>query len=174
MAEEWYYLKGEQQIGPVTKEKLLEAYQWGEINSQTLVWNNGMPDWQPAGKVQGLLPVISTLQSSPQPMQPTATPYGASYGPTPGMPVATPSYAPPKPASNLVWAILALICCCWPAAIPAIVYAAKVDSRYDAGDYAGAQEAADKTKTWLWVSFIAGLIAWGIGILLNIAAAGIR
>ena len=59
----------------------------------------------------------------------------------------------------LVFAILATVFCCLPAGIPAIVYAAQVNSKLQAGDVAGAQAASNNAKTWCFVS--AGL---GVGV----------
>lgn len=59
----------------------------------------------------------------------------------------------------LVFAILATVFCCLPAGIPAIVYAAQVNSKLQAGDVAGAQVASNNAKTWCFVS--AGL---GVGV----------
>lgn len=71
--------------------------------------------------------------------------------------------APPSPPPNyLVFAILVTIFCCLPFGIVAIVFAAQVNSKAAAGDYAGALDASKKAKTWCWVAFILGLI-WCIG-----------
>jgi hypothetical protein len=57
----------------------------------------------------------------------------------------------------LVFAILATVFCCLPAGIPAIVFAAQVNGKLQAGDIAGAQYASKNAKTWCWVSFGVGL-----------------
>ena len=57
----------------------------------------------------------------------------------------------------LVFAILATVFCCLPAGIPAIVYAAKVNSKLQAGDLAGAQAASNNAKTWCLISLGLGL-----------------
>lgn len=68
-------------------------------------------------------------------------------------------YAPtPKPDNFLMWAILSTIFCCLPFGIPSIVYASKVDGLWYAGDYAGAQNAASKARTWFWWAFVTGLV----------------
>lgn len=68
------------------------------------------------------------------------------------------SYVPSqKPDNYLVWSILATLFCCVPTGIAAIVFAAQVDSKWTAGDYAGAQNASEKAKLWSWVSFGLGL-----------------
>jgi hypothetical protein len=70
------------------------------------------------------------------------------------------------PVQNyLVFAILATVLCCLPAGIPAIVYAAQVNGKLQAGDIAGAQAASKNAKMWCWISAGAGLavgVIWGI------------
>jgi hypothetical protein len=57
----------------------------------------------------------------------------------------------------LVFAILATVLCCLPAGIPAIVYAAQVNGKLQAGDIVGAQAASRNAKMWCWISFGLGL-----------------
>jgi uncharacterized membrane-anchored protein len=68
----------------------------------------------------------------------------------------------------LVFAILATVFCCLPAGIPAIVFAAQVNGKLQAGDLAGAQAASRNAKTWCWVSFGVGLGSILIWILLMV------
>lgn len=63
---------------------------------------------------------------------------------------------PPKPISHLDLAILSTLFCCLPLGIVSIVYAAKVNDLYNAGDYAGAQDASDKAMKYAeWGAFAA-------------------
>jgi len=57
----------------------------------------------------------------------------------------------------LVFAILTTIFCCLPAGIPAIVYAAQVNGKLQAGDIAGAQAASKNAKMWCWIAAGAGI-----------------
>jgi interferon-induced transmembrane protein/zinc ribbon protein len=57
----------------------------------------------------------------------------------------------------LVFAILATVFCCLPAGIPAIIYAAQVNSKLQAGDLAGAQAASNNAKMWCLISLGFGL-----------------
>src|SRR5580658_9686976 len=66
----------------------------------------------------------------------------------------------------LVFAILATILCCLPAGIPAIVYAAQVNGKLQAGDIAGAQAASNNAKMWCWISAGAGLAVGAIWMIL--------
>ncbi len=71
--------------------------------------------------------------------------------------VAGSSRRPPE--NYLVQAILVTLFCCLPCGIAAIVYAAQVNGRAQAGDIQGAIKASQNAKTWCWVSFGLGL-AW--------------
>ena len=66
--------------------------------------------------------------------------------------------AGPPPNNYLVPAILTIFCC-WPLAIPAIVFAAQVNSKYNAGDYQGAAEASRRARTFALIAFVVGLVA---------------
>ncbi len=46
---EWYYAVGEDRKGPVSEEEFQRLVQQGVITSQTLVWHEGMANWQPHG-----------------------------------------------------------------------------------------------------------------------------
>jgi len=69
----------------------------------------------------------------------------------------------------LVFAILATVLCCIPTGIVAIVYAAQVNGKLQAGDIAGAQLASKNAKMWCWVSFGLGLAITAISLLLVMA-----
>jgi hypothetical protein len=90
-----------------------------------------------------------------------AAPPGALAPPLVGMPgVPVPNY--------LVFSILATVLCCLPAGIVAIVYAAQVNGKLQAGDIAGAQAASKNAKLWCWISFGVGL---GFGLLYGLLIA---
>lgn len=84
-----------------------------------------------------------------------------------------PAAAPVSVPNNLLWAILATLCCCLPTGIVAIVFAAQVDSKAAAGDYAGAREASQKAAFWSWVSLglgVVGGLAYGGLMMLGVVA----
>ena len=84
----------------------------------------------------------------------------------PAAPIQTPGVVIPPGATiqnYLVFAILATVFCCHPAGIPAIVYAAQVNGKLQAGDLAGAKAASDNAKMWCWISFgvgLGGVVLW--------------
>ena len=78
----------------------------------------------------------------------------------------------PAPSNYLVWAILSTIFCCLPLGIASIVFAAQVNSKWAAGDYAGAQEASAKAKKFAIWSAVAGVAVGLIYLVGVIAIAG--
>jgi TM2 domain-containing membrane protein YozV len=59
VAAEWYYAKGQQQIGPVSEADLKSLASDGTLAAGDLVWKTGMTDWVPARQVPGLFPAAS-------------------------------------------------------------------------------------------------------------------
>jgi len=80
---------------------------------------------------------------------PPQPPYGA-------MPPGQPMGGPPPP-NYLVWAIISTILCCLPLGVVSIVFAAQVNSKWQVGDVAGAQDSSRKAKQFaLWSTIIGG------------------
>lgn len=50
----WYIIFNGQQVGPIDKYQLVNY----NLNPSSLVWHEGMPDWQPAGGVPELQDVL--------------------------------------------------------------------------------------------------------------------
>ncbi len=74
------------------------------------------------------------------------------------------------PENYLIWAILSTLFCCWPVGIASIVYASKVDSAFNRGDYEGALEASKNAKKWAWISAISAIVFWVLYCLLIVIA----
>ena len=53
----WYYAENGQQAGPIDDAQLEELAREGKILFDTLVWQEGMAEWQPYGQVRALGPV---------------------------------------------------------------------------------------------------------------------
>lgn len=51
---EWYYAKGDQQVGPVTLQEMQAMTADGRLQESDLVWKEGLADWTPAGRVHTL------------------------------------------------------------------------------------------------------------------------
>jgi hypothetical protein len=76
----------------------------------------------------------------------------------------------------LLPAILVTVCCCLPAGIASVVFAAQANARRELGDVAGGWDAAGKAKLWAWVGFGLSILFYGgyaalfgIGILAELA-----
>jgi uncharacterized RDD family membrane protein YckC len=48
----WYYVNGGQQAGPVDDAQLEGLVRAGQVRAETLVWHEGMANWQPYGQVR--------------------------------------------------------------------------------------------------------------------------
>lgn len=71
-----------------------------------------------------------------------------------------PIVPPARPKNWLVEAILLTIFCCLPFGIVAIIFAAQVNSKYDTGDYEGAQKASRDAGKWTKIGLFSGLAFW--------------
>jgi uncharacterized RDD family membrane protein YckC len=47
----WYYAEGKRKAGPISEEELKSLFKNRKINMETLVWRQGMKDWEELGKV---------------------------------------------------------------------------------------------------------------------------
>lgn len=57
MSDQWYYLNGEEQVGPYPGAQLHELIAAGAIVRETLLWTEGMPEWLPAEQIENLFPI---------------------------------------------------------------------------------------------------------------------
>ena len=100
----------------------------------------GTPPDTGSGSVEAQVPPYSTGSA---PGRQSTHP----YAPSPGENI--PNYLPQ--------AILVTICCCLPAGIVAIVFAAQVNGKIARGDLVGARSASNNARTWAWVAFGLGI-----------------
>lgn len=138
--ENYFYLNEQrEQKGPCSSEELLQH----GIQPNTLVWKNGMADWMPAGEVEELKGLFATGEGSVPPPIPPVTP-------------AEPRRE--KPDSWLVWAILSTVLCCLPLGVVSIIYAAKVDNLWAAGQYDEAERASKNARLFFFLALIFGIV----------------
>lgn len=149
----YHVARNGQQLGIYPKDDAAARYQRGEILPTDLVWAEGMPGWVPASTVFAPNPV-----PPPPPPPPSTGPDVRTPGPVPFDTGAAALARPPKPDNFLVWSILATVFCCLIGGIIAIVYSTQVDSKYAAGDYAGAADAAKTAKLWTMISAGVGVL----------------
>src|SRR2546421_5561919 len=48
---EWYYVEAGQRVGPLSPEQFEQAVSGGKIAPHTLVWKEGLAEWQPYSAV---------------------------------------------------------------------------------------------------------------------------
>ena len=72
----------------------------------------------------------------------------------------------------LVPAIISIFCC-WPLAIPAIIFAVQVNNKVTAGDIAGAQDASKKAKMFSFIAIGLGLAGTLIYIIMIVFFGGL-
>ena len=109
------------------------------------------------------------VQPETQPQEPQPTAQQPQPQPVQQQP------AGPKPRNFLELSIFATLFCCLPFGIPAIIFAAQVDSNWNAGRYQEARDASRKAKTWMLVSVILGaliVIAYTALIIVGVAKEG--
>ena len=180
--KKYYYITPEkEQRGPVEAAMLASC----GVDSNTMVWTEGMSNWQPAGEIPDLAFFIITAPTPPpfnstsqqadgsqqqygpeQYQQASGATGNASepntgqgYDPSVGQGMNNDMGMPPAmPDNNLVWAILSTIFCCLPLGVVSIVYASRVNSLYMSRDYIGAQQAADNAKNWALYSMLASVV----------------
>jgi hypothetical protein len=72
------------------------------------------------------------------------------------------------PPNYLVFAILVTIFCCQILGIVSIVFAAQVNSKWNAGDFEGALSSSKNAKLWAWIGLASGIAVALIVALLSI------
>ena len=55
----WYYSEDGKQVGPIDETELNRLVTLGAVRSDTLVWHEGLPSWQPLGVVRGMHPAAA-------------------------------------------------------------------------------------------------------------------
>lgn len=74
-----------------------------------------------------------------------------------------------KPDNMLVWSILTTVVCCLPLGIMAILESNKVDRLWAEGDTMGAENAAEKAKTYCLIALGLGVLIYIIGVVIGLA-----
>jgi hypothetical protein len=87
----------------------------------------------------------------------------------------------PPPASGgatgtvpnyMVPAIISIFCC-WPLAIPAIIFAAQVNGKLAAGDTAGAEDSSKKAKMFSFIAIGLGVLGILIYVIMLVLGVGL-
>src|SRR6266850_6967064 len=72
----------------------------------------------------------------------------------------------------LVPAIISIFCC-WPLAIPAIIFATQVNSKLAAGDTAGAEDSSKKAKMFSFIAIGLGLLCILVYVIMLVLGVGL-
>lgn len=100
---EWFHAEGNRQQGPLPAEQLIELFRSNQVSLDTLVWREGMPQWQPLRSVVdelGLIVPAVDAAAAPIPTAPPAVPEPPSL--PPATPYATaPAMSAPVPKKGL-------------------------------------------------------------------------
>lgn len=161
----YYYLNERQEpVGPVTLETIGALVSSGRLPATVFVARAGDAEWVP---YSAWCAAASAPSATPAPRQarPGARMSRAGASPLSLSALPVTSIAPctmPKPATNMVWAILVTFCCCSPLGIVAIIKAASVDSHYYAGRYLEAVKASRSAANWCGWSVILVLLPYVI------------
>lgn len=123
------------EYGPISVDQVQQWIREGRANAQTRARAEDGVEW----KALGEFPEFAAAVQAP-----------------PAVAVVPPRSTESVP-THLAPAILATLFCCLPFGIAAIVFAAQVNSKLQAGDVAGAKESSRKAKMWCWWSVIAWL-----------------
>ena len=61
----WFFASQGEQQGPYAEAQLREFIARGTVGADTLVWSEGMTDWQRAGDIPGLVSATSAVRTAP-------------------------------------------------------------------------------------------------------------
>lgn len=142
----YFYTNGTDKFGPFTLEELKEKH----LIPETLVWFQGLGEWQSAGSIPELNQLFN---QTPPPV--TNSNNNQTY---------TESNSqinigrPPK--TWLIESIIVTILCCLPFGIIGIIKASKVESRFLSGNIDEAYRLSASAKSWVIYSVIGGIIAY--------------
>ena len=142
--KKYFFTDGTNKFGPFTLDELKEK----NISRETLVWFQELNDWKSAGEI----PELSELFIyTPPPLEKELTTKNNSNMENQNFNQNQP------PKTWLLESILVTLFCCLPFGIVGIVNAAKVESRFYAGDIEGAKRASQEAGKWTKVSFWIGI-----------------
>ena len=143
--KKYYYTDGANTFGPFSIDELKEK----RITGDTFIWWEGISDWVLAKSVSELNDIVS---DDGQPyfsgVQQVNSPF--SSVPNPNLRNTQNASSPPK--TYLLETILTTIFCCWPLGIVSIIYAARVEKKFYAGDIVGAKIDSASAKKWMWIN----------------------
>lgn len=141
----YYAIINNVQVGPLMPYELLSL----GMNSDTLVWREGMHEWMPAWRLPELDSCFHTV--------------------APGAPMNGMAHKLPEcPPTYLAWSLLVTLACCLVPGVVSVVYSVMVESRYARGDFEGAKSASRAALIWIWVTVGLAVLFIPVMFMLNI------
>lgn len=147
--KDYYYSDGLQKHGPYTLEELRAK----RLTRNTMVWRTSLEKWIPAEQMPELEGSFSEADRQ-------------THSPRPDRLYERP------PRTWLVESILVTVFCCLPFGIAGIVNAAKVESRFNCGDVAGAERSSREAGKWTKIGFwlgVLGVVIWFTFVAIGVA-----
>lgn len=138
--KKYFYTDGRNNYGPFTIDELKEK----GISQETMVWFQELDEWKPAGEIPELAEIFNVSSINIK--------VSSTLSETENLKTQRP------PKNWLAESILVTLFCCLPFGILGIINAAKVESRFYAGDIDGANQASSKAKKWTMWGFWLGAI----------------
>ena len=136
--EKYYYVNSKHaQAGPVFPTNFVKL----GISKSTLVWRQGMAEWQPAGELPELLSFFRQTQQPPK--------------------ITPPSINPQQKSNNyMLWAILSALFCCLATGATATYYAYKGETLEREGKMQDSIEAMKNASKWTFISLGIGVLGY--------------
>ncbi len=166
--KKYWIIENGKPIGPFSQSELKVRR---DFTADLPVWCAELPDWTTVGE----FPELACLLEAPaeqEPEQPRVEepaadqPRNGFFEPQPMMQpfiLATPPdeiNGVKRPKSYMAWNVVALLCCCLPAAVVGLIYSSRVNQKWMRGDVEGAIKASDYAQWAFIISFTLGLITW--------------
>lgn len=145
----YFYIRDGKAEGPIPPSEFRAA----GLHPDDKIAAEGDKQWTTISQHPDLM-AFALPPTPPQPQRPQTYP---GQPPMPGNNIY-PQQGFDRPPTNMVWAILTTIFCCLPFGIVSIVYAAKVDGLWNAGELPEAIDASQKARQWALVSLIVSLV----------------
>lgn len=100
----WYCVNAaRERLGPMAADEIRRRFDAGELQRRSLVWQNGMPQWQPLESVAGELGIVLAAEAQPPMPAPTPAPAMAEPPAAPSASVIT-AETPRAPAADAAMA----------------------------------------------------------------------
>lgn len=163
--KKYWIIENGKPVGPFSQSELKVRR---DFTAELPVWCTELPDWTTVGEFPELACLLETPAEEQTPIEePAAEPVSEPvFEQQPSMQpfiLVTPPdeiNGTKRPKSYMAWNIVALLCCCLPAAVVGLIFSSRVNQKWMRGDVEGAVKASDYAQWAFIISFTLGLITW--------------